>query len=137
MNALSFPRSGSGYDHRLSRHFATDVAAWISTEGKVVCEDDMMFPTGDMRWGLAALKGAVHWVHIDSDGFGTFIDVKCGMKYWMILKPKNKQEWGLDRIGAFHHPGFSLNEPSSELFDVEAVALHPGSTLWVFLINTD
>jgi hypothetical protein len=43
-----------------------------------------------MRWGLAATRGARHWIHIDSDGLGTFIDVKCGGKWWVVFSPPAK-----------------------------------------------
>jgi len=41
------------------------------------------FPT---RWGLAGLKRAFTFWHLDSDGFNTFVDVKNeeGWKWWII-----------------------------------------------------
>jgi hypothetical protein len=43
-----------------------------------------------MQQGLAATRGAWHYIHIDSDGLGTFIDVKCGGKWWVVFSPPTK-----------------------------------------------
>jgi hypothetical protein len=40
-----------------------------------------------MRWGLAATKGARHWIHIDSDGLATNVDVLCGIRWWLLFTP--------------------------------------------------
>ena len=127
LNALQFPQARFGYQWDLAEHISTDIFAWELTKGSVGCKEDESYPTTDMRWGLAALKGTIHYNHIDSDGYGTYIDVKAGLKYWMILTPKTPDI--MVHIGLFYDPEFNLNSPSTGLFDVEAVLLMPGDTL--------
>jgi hypothetical protein len=95
-------------------------------------------PTADIRWGIAATTGAVHWWHIDSDGFGTYIDVQTGMKWWIVAKPKERisfqgsyqydfSEFG--SINLFTQSGYELEKPNTFMWDLEAVALTPGTRL--------
>jgi hypothetical protein len=66
---------------------SSEIEAWRVTEGEPFCVPESQFPVGEMRWGLAATRGARHWIHIDSDGLGTFIDVQCGGKIWIVFSP--------------------------------------------------
>lgn len=84
LNALSFPLSLSGVNVSA---MSSEVEAWRSTQGELFCPPEVQFPVGDIRWGLAATKGARHWIHIDSDGFGTYLDVQCGGKWWITFNP--------------------------------------------------
>jgi len=91
LNALSFPLGLSGVK---PSSISSEVEAWRMTEGMIFCPSEgssrAEFPVSEMRWGLAATRGARHWIHIDSDGLGTFIDVKCGGKWWVVFSPPAK-----------------------------------------------
>lgn len=70
---------------------SSEVEAWQLTQGLKFCPREVQFPVGRMRWGLAATRGARHWIHIVSDGLGTFVDVKCGTQWWIIFGPPENQ----------------------------------------------
>ncbi|PPQ76207.1 hypothetical protein CVT26_009208 [Gymnopilus dilepis] len=125
LKASCFPRPQAGYENDLTGHISTDASAWISTEGDVDCKEGFELPTSDMRWGVVDLRGAIDWIRIDSDGLGTFVELKTGCKYWIILKPKKSRD--LARIGFFFDKDFNLRKPS--LFQAEAILLRPGMTL--------
>jgi hypothetical protein len=108
--------------------FSSDVEAWLATEGLPYCDQEALFPTADMRWGLAATKGARHWIHIDSDGMGTIVDVLCGARWWLLFTPA--EEYDLTNFGdidQFFHQ-FDVTKPPAH-WDVEAVYLQPGIRL--------
>jgi len=120
------PEEGLGH-HR----FSTDSAAWRATKGRRESADSEAPPVADIRWGLAATKGAVHWWHIDSDGFGTYLDVITGCKWWIVAKQK-------DKAPAFGSTSlflgrYELEEPNTDLWDLEAILLQPGTRLWDLL----
>ncbi len=89
-------------------------------------------PIEHLRWSLAATQGAFHHWHIDSDGYGTFVKVITGSKWWIVARPKD----GLD-VDIFNTTSiwldkeFDLDKTGEKLFDVEAILLQPGSELWV------
>ena len=85
------------------------------------------FPVPYTRWGLAGLKGAFTFWHLDSDGFNTFVDVKNeeGPKWWIVAN--------VDRECASHPQlllgeGFDLEIGPSN-FPVEAILLTKGTRL--------
>lgn len=84
----------------------------------------------DIRWGLAATAGAFHHWHIDSDGFGTFIDPIAGSKWWIVARPIGnlKRDW-FTETSWLKNEAFDLNKDGKGLFDVEAILLQPGSRL--------
>ena len=62
-----------------------------------------------MWWRLAATTGARHGLHINSDGFGTFIDVQCGLKWWIVFHPPaNRDKRAFGNVEQFLH-GFDTN----------------------------
>jgi len=135
LNALQFPMPEQGLGEN---PFATDSVAWCGTKGWPDCGEAVLPPTSDIRWGLAATTGAVHWWHIDSDGFGTYIDVKAGMKWWIVAKPKahislrgssqhDFSEFG--SIDLFTRPDYKMEDPNTSMWDLEAVVLTPGTRL--------
>jgi len=79
LNALSIPFFTTRHE---DLDFAADQAAWKSTMGTAGCDTLELPPTTHIRWGLAGLKGAISFWHLDSDGLGTFIDVRAGEKLW-------------------------------------------------------
>jgi hypothetical protein len=134
LNALTFPMPWVGISFE---QFSSECRAWYATEGLPFCKSTEAFPISDMRWGLAGTTGAKHWWHIDSDGFGTFIDVQTGSKWWIIARPKVSTE-GIkqDDFSAFADINlflgdFELEKPLSEHWDLEAIYLEPGTRLWV------
>ena len=140
LNALSFPLPLSGITPST---MSSEIEAWRATEGRLFCSRTLAFPVGDIRWGLAATAGARHWIHIDSDGFGTFIDVKCGGKWWILFGPSvggTKKDFAeidtfLDNFDTNAEIGgrFDLKVEKNNTFWVaEAIYLSPGTRLYVF-----
>jgi hypothetical protein len=84
INGLSFPLPLSAIQR--NKLFG-EIEAWRLTEGLPFCMDSAKYPTADMRWGLASTKDSRHWMHIDSNGVATFIEVMCGGKWWILFKP--------------------------------------------------
>jgi hypothetical protein len=140
LNALQFPMPEEGLG---VNPFSTDSAAWRGTKGWPDCNESTLPPTADIRWGLAATAGAIHWWHIDSDGFGTYIDVKAGMKWWIIAKPKRRISFQASsqydfsefaRIDLFTAPTYEMEEPCTSMWDLEAILLTPGTRLYVISV---
>lgn len=136
LNALQFPMPEEGLG---INPFSTDSVAWRGTKGWRDCNELALPPTADIRWGLAATTGALHWWHIDSDGFGTYIDVKAGMKWWIVARPKLQLQ-GLSqydfsdfaRIDLFagSKSTYEMEDPCTSMWDLEAVLLTPGTRLY-------
>lgn len=125
VNALSFPLPLSSIR---KNNICSETEAWRLTEGLPFCDKTAMYPTGNMRWGLASTAGSRHWVHLDSDGLGTFVDVRSGKKWWILLKPHLEGEvWPSAHVDLF------LNDfdPSIAVktWDAEAILLTPGTRL--------
>ena len=125
INALSFPLPLS--EIRKST-FSSDIEAWLVTEGLPYCDHEAVYPTPDMRWGLAATKGARHWIHVDSDGLGTIVDVLCGGRWWLLFTPS--KNFDLTNFGDIDHFFFDFDVTNPpDHWDVEAVYLQPGVRL--------
>ena len=108
--------------------YATDLVAWDYLRGKRVACGQTSYPIEDMRWGLAGTANAVTWMHIDSDGFATFIQVMTGKKVWAICRPFD--ELPLSSTDIFLKDTFCLEQvPPKALFDMEAVVLRQGDLL--------
>lgn len=131
LNALQFPMPEEGLG---ANPFSTDSVAWCGTKGWRDCNDLVLPPTADIRWGLAATTGALHWWHIDSDGFGTYIDVKTGMKWWIVARPKqptlSHDDFALfARSDIFMSSSYQMEAPCTSMWDLEAILLTPGTRL--------
>ena len=124
LNALQFPMPEEGLGHH---RCSTDSVAWRATKGRSGSSEYESPPLADIRWGLAATKGAVHWWHIDSDGFATYIDVVAGYKWWIVAKEKDTG-LSLGHTSIFS-ADYQLEEPNNGLWDVEAILLEPGTRL--------
>jgi len=108
--------------------YAVDLVAWDFTRGKHGCASEFPYPTEHTRWGLAGTANTMTFVHIDSDGFNTFLKIVCGMKVWGVYKEKLPAT--LSSTNAFLHPSFHLNAvDETTRFDLEAVVLKPGNLL--------
>ncbi len=82
-------------------------------------------PFEHLHWGLADIKDSFHSWHIDSDGYGTFIDIMTGSKWWIVAHPKSNQKGNiLNTISAFLEDDHVLDK-----VEVEAILLQPGSKL--------
>jgi hypothetical protein len=121
----------------LGRHrFSSDSTAWRATKGRGGSTDGDFPPLADIRWGLAATKGAIHWWHIDSDGFATFIDVITGYKWWIVARERDSyvasgQKDATPRFGNVNLflDSYQLEEPNDDLWNIEAILLEPGTRL--------
>ena len=131
LNALSFPLSLSGVKES---PMSTEIEAWRLTEGLKFCPNAVNFPVGQMRWGLAATRGARRWAHIDSDGLGTFIDVQCGAKWWITFSPpptRGRHALGsiLEHLGDIDSEYLTIREKIEDHWVAEALYLTPGTRL--------
>ncbi|KAF8881089.1 hypothetical protein BD779DRAFT_1675586 [Infundibulicybe gibba] len=110
--------------------FTSDLWARWATTKLHDCGARLPLPADDIRWGLAATSGATHWFHIDSDGFGTFIDVQTGGKLWIVARPKpNKSNADFARIDLLNSSNFDISKPNRDQWDLEAVFLQRGTRL--------
>ena len=129
LNALDLPMEQVGL--QVLPFSSLDIEAW-STVRKLVNKVPLSMPLADLRWALAATTGALHWWHIDSDGFGTFISVKTGEKLWIVARSKDRTSKNrFADIGLFVNEPYIVEGINSELWDIEAVLLRAGDTLCV------
>src|SRR5882762_3884122 len=130
LNGLDFPMwKDSQWDHS---SYATDMVAWDFLLGNPHCgAGTTPYPTGHVRWGLAGTAHAVSALHIDSDGFATFVQVMCGKKLWAVYRPAPTLP--LSSIDAFLLPDFFQLDriPKNVNSGLEAVVLRPGDMLYV------
>jgi hypothetical protein len=127
LNALHFPMPEQGLG---DLKFSTDSAAWAGTKGAANCRAEQVPPLADIRWGIAGTAGALHWWHLDSNGFGLYTDPKSGLKWWMVgRRPGQGHEFeSFSEVSTFLG-GYEVEEPNAELWDLEAVILTPGTRL--------
>ena len=108
--------------------FSSDVEAWLLTEGLPYCDQDDLYPSRDIKWGLAATAGAHHWIHIDCDGLGTVVYPITGKKLWIFFTPDDETSVGcFGDIDQFFNEFDVTNSPPYWM--AEAVLLEPGSRL--------
>lgn len=131
VNALDFPMAEQALG---SYPFSTDSAAWNGTKGAADCKRNKVPPLDSIRWGIAATAGALHWWHVDCDGFGTYVDTKTGLKWWIVARRKGT-EHGFKSFGEVNTflDTYQPDEPNEGAWDLEAVILHPGTRLLVHL----
>ena len=103
------------------------MAAWDYVRGRPF-GGKSQYPTLDMRWGLAGTANAVTFLHIDSDGYSTFVRVICGKKVWGIYRRQPRQ-LPLSSINLFLDKKFRLDEMLDQSFGLEAIVLQPGDML--------
>jgi hypothetical protein len=130
LNALDFPMWKDPQWDRSS--YATDMVAWDRLRGTPYCGHiTTHYPTEHMRWGLAGTAHTFTSLHIDSDGFATFIQIMCGMKVWAVYRPSSV--FPLSSMNVFTHAdSFEPDKmPNDAQFGLEAVVLKPGDQLYV------
>jgi hypothetical protein len=116
-----------GEEALASSPFSTEIEAWQATKGRPDCDGDGPTPASHLRWGLCATKGASHLWHIDSNGFGTFIDVKTGQKWWIVACPKEERMFADTKL--FLGDKYEVERPNEDLWDLEAILLEPGTRM--------
>ncbi|KAF9521643.1 hypothetical protein CPB83DRAFT_778366 [Crepidotus variabilis] len=125
LNALEFPRITVPPG---APAWLTDYLAWDVTRGGHNMLNNSVYPASDMHWGLAGTADTVTFMHVDSDGLSTGIQVMCGSKIWGFYRerPGNVMTSTTPLI----HEGFNLDEVVEESdFDLEAIVLKPGTLL--------
>jgi hypothetical protein len=127
LNGMEFPMLDAPLEHT---PYTTDLAAWRATVGVHTCPLKSEYPKGSMRWGLAGSANSLTFMHIDSDGYNTFVKVLCGKKLWAFYREGPSQR--LSTIDVFTNPEFCLDEvlPESD-YGIEAIVLNPGDLLYV------
>jgi hypothetical protein len=116
LNALEFPMALASLDP--PPKFSTDLLA-LQVAGRGIVP-----PTSDIRWGTAGTAGACTWFHIDSNGLGVGVLLKCGLKIWIFLRD---DEGKLRVINCFQD--FELDEANG--YQLEVVVLRPGTRMYV------
>ena len=114
LNALEFPMGTAPVSP--TPKFLTDLVAWESFSHGIPP------PIGDIQWGLVATPGARSWFHIDSNGFNTFIDVKCSCKVWMCIQDKCGHFLSIDAF-----KDFELDDAGD--YQIKVILLTPGTHL--------
>jgi hypothetical protein len=132
LNGLEFPMLDAPLEHT---SYTSDLAAWRATSGVHTCPLKSEYPKGDMRWGLAGSANTFTFMHIDSDGYNTFVKVLCGKKLWAFYREGPSSS--ISKIDVFTNPDFCLDDvlPQSE-YGIEAIVLNPGDLLYVHSISS-
>jgi hypothetical protein len=126
LNGLGFPMWKDAHSDRTS--YATDLVAWDYVRGKPYCGNTMTpYPTEHMRWGLAGTANAINFMHIDSDGFSTFVQVMCGKKVWAIYR--ESPDLPLSSMNVFLDHFLLDDIDKNALYGLEAIVLRPGDLL--------
>ena len=120
LNALELPMSRAPLDP--IPRFSSDLIAWEATQGYI--KSDTGIPMADIRWGEAATAGACTLFHIESNGFGKEIRLKCGKKICIFIQDRNGD---FNVINAFNK--FELDGAGH--YKIEVVLLMPGTRLCV------
>jgi hypothetical protein len=126
VNALNLPLP-PGLRAEQGLPFSDEHVAWLRTLGNLCCFAP--YPTSDTRWSLVAFNGALHYFHIDSDGFGTWVEVKTGLKLWVIARPKDDSIPSFGDIDGFLKILGDGKSPNRDHWILEAVVLAPNTRL--------
>lgn len=131
LNGLDFPMLDAPLEHTA---YTMDLAAWRATSGVHTCPSKSEYPKGCMRWGLAGSANTFTFMHIDSDGYNSFVKVLCGKKLWGFYREGPTHR--LSTTDVFINPEFRLDEvlPQSD-YGIEAIVLNPGDLLYVHLFQ--
>ncbi|KAF8158593.1 hypothetical protein B0H34DRAFT_656250, partial [Crassisporium funariophilum] len=124
VNGLEFPMLDAPLEHTA---YTSDLAAWRITSGVHTCPQKSEYPKGNMCWGLAGSVNTFTFMHVDSNGYNTFLKL-CGKKLWAFYC--DGPMYPLSSIDVFTNPDFSLDDvlPQSD-YGIEAVVLKAGNFL--------
>ena len=126
LNGLSFPDPWAGMRRSSFSSDSYALAIGLNQEGW----PKRPAPIEHLRWNLAATQGAFHPWHIDSDGYGTFVNVITGSKWWIVARPKNSLNAEIfNTTSIWLDTEFGQDKSGENIFDVEAILLQPGSQL--------
>ena len=130
MNALHFPMPEVGFG---SLKFSTDSMAWLATKGARGCMQEEEPPMVNIQWGLVAIKGALSFFHLDSNGFNTYIESRTEFK-WCILGGGPGENFSFESIGdmqTYFNGTYDKEKPntSSGKMKLEVILLAPGTRL--------
>ncbi|KAJ2931477.1 hypothetical protein H1R20_g5539, partial [Candolleomyces eurysporus] len=122
LNALNFPNPNAGIE---VTPFSSEARAYLQTTAEPYCAA-LSMPIADIRWSLCATEGAHHYWHIDSNGFGTFIALACGVKVWAVAREMKPYDFASMNFWA--NPGLDVTETRNIHF-TEAIVLTSRQTL--------
>ncbi|KAJ2933954.1 hypothetical protein H1R20_g3125, partial [Candolleomyces eurysporus] len=122
LNALNFPNPNAGIE---VTPFSSEARAYLQTTAEPYCAA-LSMPIADIRWSLCATEGAHHYWHIDSNGFGTFIALACGVKVWAVAREMKPHDFASMNFWA--NPGLDVTETRNIHF-TEAIVLTSRQTL--------
>lgn len=114
----------------LDTPFSSESYAWQQTEDNSFCDNIMAFPMADIRWGSVSTRGAFRGWQVAPNGFGLVIDVKAGLIWAVVAKPKIIPGVAkhFANINIFMN-GFNRFSGNSHLWDLEGIVLRPGNRL--------
>jgi hypothetical protein len=124
LNALEFPEPGDARHPHIE--VSSDTVAWDQTRGRPFCKKVVDKPHGETRWALLATAHACTNWHVDTNGFGTYIDVEVGGKWWVVAHEKKDGPFFASK--EFYN-AFDSQEHNLDLWDVHSVYLSPGDRL--------
>ena len=86
----------------------------------------------DIRWGEAATAGACALFHIESNGFGKEIRLKCGKKICIFIQDRDRDYGDFNVVNAFNK--FELDGAGN--YKIEVLLLMPGTRLCVYQVHS-
>jgi len=101
---------------------------WHLTEGLPYCNNDALYPTASVRWGLTATASARHWIYINCDRLCMIIDPICRGKLWLIFTPDKELSSNIFSDIDQFSKGFDVTNPP-DFWAVKVVYLKPGTRL--------
>ena len=125
LNCLYLPDSHNAFPNL---PYSTDTVAWRRTRRHTYCGDDRLFPVPDMRWALASTGATTHYWHVDSDGFGTFLQVVTGCKIWYVATPKSGSFDDFADVSLFTSE-YDISAANDDRWNIARLVLVPGTTL--------
>ncbi|KAJ3507190.1 hypothetical protein NLJ89_g6444 [Agrocybe chaxingu] len=128
LNALDIPMEDSV---RPPSSLSSDVWAWKHTVGLKLCKRTDRFPSAAMRWALVSTSGAHSPWHVDCDGLCTMVRVQSGCKWWVIARPKEELHLEAFCDVDTYLNSFDIESANNDRWDLEAILLTPGSTLFM------
>jgi hypothetical protein len=68
---------------------------------------------------------------VDSNGFGTYVDTKAGLNWWIVARRKGHGHRfeTFSEVETFFGGEYELDEPNLDKWDLEAVVLPPNTRL--------
>lgn len=126
LSTTRVPMSPSDYPPPKS--LASDLAAFIYTDGEPFCKLRIGFPELETRWVYASTCRAFgDWIE-EQHGFCSYINVLAGSAWVVISKPKAQGGRTFANITTLTNR-FDPKDSNLELWDVEAILLGEGSQL--------